>query len=115
MAPRGRSRLCAGQMYVGQASRRLPPLSQQLPYRRPPSGPPSNGSRSPASVTVLRGVAAAIDPSSAVLFAPASAPDFERIAEAVHGVESSYGTDPAMWRPDPDGPQGPMQVSAAAA
>ncbi len=39
----------------------------------------------------------------------------ERIALAVDGVESSHGTDPKMWRSDPNGPQGPMQVSAAAA
>jgi hypothetical protein len=39
----------------------------------------------------------------------------DRIAVAVDGVESSHGTDPKMWRSDPDGPQGPMQVSAAAA
>jgi hypothetical protein len=39
----------------------------------------------------------------------------DRIALAVDRIESSYGTDPLMWRADPDGPQGPMQVSAAAA
>ena len=39
----------------------------------------------------------------------------DRIALAVDRLESSYGTDPLMWRADPDGPQGPMQVSAAAA
>lgn len=39
----------------------------------------------------------------------------DRIALAVDGAESSYGADPGMWRADPDGPQGPMQVSAAAA
>jgi Transglycosylase SLT domain len=39
----------------------------------------------------------------------------DRIALAVDGIESSYGTDPMMWRGDPQGPQGPMQVSAAAA
>jgi hypothetical protein len=39
----------------------------------------------------------------------------DRVAEAVDGAESSYGTDPGMWRADPDGPQGPMQVSEAAA
>lgn len=41
--------------------------------------------------------------------------DLARMALAVSGVESSFGADPAMWRADPDGPQGPMQVSAAAA
>ena len=39
----------------------------------------------------------------------------DRIAFAVDGVESDHGTDPKMWSPDPNGPQGPMQVSAAAA
>ena len=39
----------------------------------------------------------------------------DRIAYAVDGAESSHGADPRMWRPDPDRPQGPMQVSAAAA
>jgi Transglycosylase SLT domain len=39
----------------------------------------------------------------------------DRVASAVDGVESSHGQDPTMWRPDPSGPQGPMQVSAAAA
>ena len=39
----------------------------------------------------------------------------DRVATAVGGAESSYGTDLNMWRPDPSGPQGPMQVSEAAA
>jgi hypothetical protein len=39
----------------------------------------------------------------------------DRVAMAVDGAESSHGTDMAMWRPDPSGPQGPMQVSEAAA
>ena len=39
----------------------------------------------------------------------------DRVAFAVDGAESSHGGDPGMWRADPDGPQGPMQVSAAAA
>jgi hypothetical protein len=43
------------------------------------------------------------------------AADLDRIALAVDRIESSYGTDPLMWRADRDGPQGPMQVSAAAA
>jgi Transglycosylase SLT domain len=37
------------------------------------------------------------------------------VAFAVEGTESSHGADPKMWRDDADGPQGPMQVSAAAA
>jgi hypothetical protein len=40
----------------------------------------------------------------------------DRVAYGVDGAESSHGSDPKMWRPDSsDGPQGPMQVSAAAA
>ena len=39
----------------------------------------------------------------------------DRVAVAVDGAESSHGRDLAMWRADPSGPQGPMQVSEAAA
>lgn len=39
----------------------------------------------------------------------------DRVALAVEGAESSHGTDPRMWRAEPSGPQGPMQVSAPAA
>jgi hypothetical protein len=41
--------------------------------------------------------------------------DLERVAAAVDSAESDYGRNPDMWRADPLGPQGPMQVSAAAA
>jgi hypothetical protein len=44
-----------------------------------------------------------------------AATPFDRIATAVDGAESSHGKDLGMWRPDPSGPQGPMQVSEAAA
>ena len=49
------------------------------------------------------------------LFSPASARDLDRVAFAVDGAESSHGTDLRMWRAEPSGPQGPMQVTAAAA
>ena len=39
----------------------------------------------------------------------------DRVAFAVDGAESSHGEDEAMWRANPAGPQGPMQVTAAAA
>jgi hypothetical protein len=39
----------------------------------------------------------------------------DRVTVAVDAVESSHGADPRMWRADPTGPQGPMQVSEAAA
>ena len=46
----------------------------------------------------------------------ASAGDIlDRIAYGVDGAESSHGGDPGTWRSEPNGPQGPMQVSAAAA
>src|SRR6516164_9517408 len=44
-----------------------------------------------------------------------AATPLERVATAVDGAESSHGKDIGMWRPDPSGPQGPMQVSEAAA
>src|SRR6266436_2724769 len=44
-----------------------------------------------------------------------AAPPLDRVAIAVDGAESSHGEDRGMWRPDPSGPQGPMQVSEAAA
>ena len=45
----------------------------------------------------------------------ASAGVLDRSAYGVDGAESSHGGDPGMWRSEPNGPQGPMQVSAAAA
>jgi len=65
-------------------------------------------------VTVLRG-SVAPSPPAIGLFGPAREPDLDRIAFAVEGAESGHGTDPRMWGPEPHGPQGPMQVSAAAA
>jgi Transglycosylase SLT domain len=64
-------------------------------------------------VTVLRGTV--LDLPDPGLFTPASGGALDRVAFAVDGAESSHGLDPRMWRPDPAGPQGPMQVSAAAA
>jgi Transglycosylase SLT domain len=44
-----------------------------------------------------------------------AATPLDRVAIAVDGAESSHGEDRRMWRRDPSGPQGPMQVSEAAA
>jgi len=66
------------------------------------------------AVTVVRG-APTPDGFSAYLFGPAKGGELDRIAFAVDGVESRHGADPRMWRPELDGPQGPMQVGAAAA
>jgi transglycosylase-like protein with SLT domain len=46
---------------------------------------------------------------------PGNAAALDRVAFAIDGAESSHGADVKMWRPERDGPQGPMQVSAAAA
>jgi transglycosylase-like protein with SLT domain len=44
-----------------------------------------------------------------------TATPLDRIATAIDGAESSHGEDAGMWRPDPSGPQGPMQIGEAAA
>jgi hypothetical protein len=43
------------------------------------------------------------------------ATELDRVAYAVEGAESSHRTDAAMWRAEPAGTQGPMQVSEKAA
>lgn len=94
------------------------------PAGRAPGGPSTEtvSFADPAErpVTVIRGPALAAGFGSGYgggfgLFAPASAADLDRVAFAVDGAESSHGADPGMWRADPAGPQGPMQVSRAAA
>jgi hypothetical protein len=65
-------------------------------------------------VTVFRG-SLAQSPPGIGLFGPARDADLDRVAFAVDGAESTHGADPRMWRPEISGPQGPMQVSAAAA
>jgi hypothetical protein len=79
---------------------------------RPPSG------LSPHVAPAPRLVSGNLLPSVLIVTWPASAmrrSDLDRIAVAVEGAESSHGRDPRMWRADWRGPQGPMQVSAAAA
>lgn len=93
-------------------------MAPPLPSPKAPSGAKLErvafaDSRTPA-VTVLRGPQLS-ELFSSDLFGPASEGELERIAFAVDGVESRHGADPRMWRPEPTGPQGPMQVSAAAA
>jgi soluble lytic murein transglycosylase-like protein len=66
------------------------------------------------AVTVLRGPGVR-DWFSVDLFGPPDGGVLGRIAFAVEGVESRHGADLRMWRPEIDGPQGPMQVSLAAA
>lgn len=75
----------------------------------------SFGNPAQPGVTVVRGGAGLRDLFTVDLFGPANAGELDRIAFAVHGVESRHGADPRMWRPELAGPQGPMQVSAAAA
>ena len=49
------------------------------------------------------------------LLVPGQIGVLDRVAYAVDGAESSHGANAQMWRSDLDRPQGPMQVSAAAA
>ena len=65
------------------------------------------------SVNIVRG--GAVSDDGIGLFNRASGGELDRVAFAVDGAESGHGNNPAMWRPELDGPQGPMQVSAAAA
>jgi hypothetical protein len=65
------------------------------------------------SVNIVRGGAVSGDVIG--LFNPAQGGELDRVAFAVDGAESGHGSNLAMWRPEFDGPQGPMQVSAAAA
>jgi Transglycosylase SLT domain len=60
-------------------------------------------------------VAVLLSHSVAAAAAPLQHSTLDRVASAVDGAESSYGENMTMWRADPSGPQGPMQVSAAAA
>jgi Transglycosylase SLT domain len=74
----------------------------------------SPGFERQGGVAVLRGNAIR-ELFSIDLFGPADAAELDRVAFAVDGIESRHGADPRMWRPSFSGPQGPMQVSAAAA
>jgi hypothetical protein len=65
-------------------------------------------------VNVLRGESTGGVPAIG-LFGAAKGDELDRVAFAVDGAESGHGANAAMWRADLDGPQGPMQVSAAAA
>jgi hypothetical protein len=69
--------------------------------------------RMPA-VAVVRGGAAAPNLDFA-FFAAANGGELDRVAFAIDGVESGHGSNLAMWKAELGGPQGPMQVSAAAA
>ena len=73
----------------------------------------------PAVLAVLgvigAGQAASAGSEGVGLHVPGAGAVLDRMAYAVDGAESSHGADPRMWRSEPDGPQGPMQVSAAAA
>jgi hypothetical protein len=82
--------------------------STQTPANQAPTAP----ARTP--VTVLRG-SEPLRADGFALFGAANGGELDRVAFAVDGAESGHGSNPAMWRPEPDGPQGPMQVSAAAA
>jgi hypothetical protein len=68
-----------------------------------------------AELTFCAGLSILVTAPSFANNATASRQELDRIAYAVDGAESSHGANPAMWRPNPGGPQGPMQVSDKAA
>jgi hypothetical protein len=72
-----------------------------------PAIKPAAAQESQRSLAAKTAPAAPLEPGGAAVL--------DRVAYAVEAAESSYGTDPLMWGPDPNGPQGPMQVSADAA
>jgi Transglycosylase SLT domain len=75
------------------------------------------------AVPTIAGERKTLSPATAAAAAAGNSPagnslasnSLDRVAFAVDGAESSHGADEAMWRIDPTGPQGPMQVSEAAA
>ena len=92
--------------------------SMQTPANKTPANktPANQAPTAPARtpVTVLRG-SEPLRADGFALFGAANGGELDRVAFAVDGAESGHGSNPAMWRPELDGPQGPMQVSAAAA
>jgi hypothetical protein len=88
------------------------PSMQTLTNQAPTNQAPTAQARTP--VTVLRG-SEPLRADGFALFGAANGGELDRVAFAVDGAESGHGSNPAMWRPELDGPQGPMQVSAAAA
>ncbi len=66
-------------------------------------------------ISALVLIAAASGAASAGSLVAGDTGALDNIAFAVDAAESGHGADPSMWRVDPRGPQGPMQVSAAAA
>ena len=106
----------------GESATMVAAVAAAMPSTGPSPAPPPRGPHIEtvsfvglAPVTVIRGGAVPrVTPTS--LFRPASGGELDRVAFAVEGVEIAV-TAPlrAMWRPELDGPQGPMQVSAAAA
>ena len=68
-----------------------------------------------AALSIAGGPSVASPGGGTGLLVPSGGAVLDRVAFAVDGGESSHGADPGMWRSEPDGPQGPMQVSAAAA
>ncbi len=102
----------------GKAAPAPPPVAAAKPPARVETVTFGNPDLAP--VTIIRGEGiraqgvASLGPNFG-LFAPASAGELDRVAFAVEGVESGHGTTPRMWRPELIGPQGPMQITAAAA
>jgi hypothetical protein len=98
-----------GSTFDARSADRATTSQRNAAERIGPADPPRPG------FAILRDGAALRVPWSADLFSPQLDERFGRIADAVHGIESRYGTDLHMWRlDDPAGPQGPMQVCTVA-
>ena len=96
----------------------MPAETSKTVSDRPPEGSMraetvSFGHPAKPAVTVLRGPTR--QNFAPELFAPAFLGELDRVAFAVEAAESRHGADPGMWRSGLSGPQGPMQVSLAAA
>src|SRR5260370_1478145 len=66
-------------------------------------------------MTVADAAATASASGGVDLLVPGGGAVIDRVAFAVDGAESSHGADPRMWRFEPNGPQGPIQISPAPA
>jgi hypothetical protein len=107
----------AALVIVVQRPPRMPlPAPAAMPEAAEPSSVPPPSAAEPAPHLVPGGLMHSTLVTVVPWPAPPREPDaLDRIAYAVERVESSLGRDPLMWRSDPRLPQGPMQVSEAAA
>jgi Transglycosylase SLT domain len=101
---------------VAEPANRSSPVSQGISAPRLESTTLPRSAMPVAEIVLGVGIKFRTPPETALFDVLAAArSELDRIAAAVEIVESSGGKDPLMWRSNLDGPQGPMQVSQAAA